>query len=104
MKSIKLFVFLFVYLCVVGLLLEMDVTFAATAKFRIIVVSSYHRQYLWSQETHAGVCTALFDFNFLDNQKQIKSQSISANHKKNKTIKSRTRGNRHWKKYSVSVL
>lgn len=39
-------------------------------KTRIFVVSSYHREYLWSQDTNAGVCAALLDFKFLDNKAQ----------------------------------
>ncbi len=42
------------------------------AKFRIIVVSSYHREYLWSQDTNAGVTAALLDFGYLDNVEQGK--------------------------------
>lgn len=45
--------------------------YGASEKVRIFVVSSYHREYLWSQDTHAGVCTALLDFNFLDNEEQV---------------------------------
>lgn len=44
----------------------------ATTKARIFVVDSYHREYLWSQDTHAGVCAALLEFGFLDNNKQVK--------------------------------
>jgi len=43
----------------------------ASTKARIFVVSSYHAGYLWSQDTHAGVCAALLDFNFLDNKEQV---------------------------------
>ncbi|MFA5095791.1 MAG: ABC transporter substrate binding protein, partial [Candidatus Omnitrophota bacterium] len=42
----------------------------AQDKIRIFVVSSYHRDYLWSQDTHKGVCAGLLDFKFLDDQKQ----------------------------------
>jgi ABC-type uncharacterized transport system substrate-binding protein len=34
------------------------------------VVSSYHREYLWSQDTQKGACAALIDFKFLDNAAQ----------------------------------
>jgi len=44
----------------------------ASTKARIFVVDSYHREYLWSQDTHAGVCAALLEFGFLDDQKQLK--------------------------------
>jgi len=43
---------------------------AETKKFRIYVVSSYHREYLWSQDTNQGLCAALKDFKFLDNDQQ----------------------------------
>ncbi|MEW6672776.1 MAG: ABC transporter substrate binding protein [Thermodesulfobacteriota bacterium] len=45
--------------------------FGAPKKARIFVVDSYHREYLWSQDTHAGVCVALLEFGFLDDQKQV---------------------------------
>lgn len=40
-------------------------------KKRIVVVSSYHKGYLWSQETSEGLCAALRKFGYLDNQGQI---------------------------------
>ncbi len=40
-------------------------------QFRMFVVSSYHPEYLWSQETHQGVCAGLLDFDFLDNKQQV---------------------------------
>ena len=40
---------------------------------RIIIVSSYHKEYLWSQDTHKGVCKALLKFKYLDNRKQIET-------------------------------
>lgn len=40
------------------------------AKSRIVIVSSYHRQYLWSEDTNAGVVAALLDFGYLDNAEQ----------------------------------
>ena len=36
------------------------------ARTRIAVVSSYHREYLWSQDTNSGVVSALLDFGYLD--------------------------------------
>ena len=44
--------------------------FAGQVKKRILVVSSYHREYLWSQDTNKGVVSALQDFKYLDNGKQ----------------------------------
>ena len=40
-------------------------------KFHIFVVSSYHHEYLWSQETNKGLCAAFKDFKILDNDQQI---------------------------------
>ncbi len=47
--------------------------YGASENVRIFVVSSYHREYLWSQDTHAGVCAALLDYKFLDNENQVKA-------------------------------
>ncbi|MBF0595671.1 MAG: hypothetical protein HQL22_12005 [Candidatus Omnitrophica bacterium] len=44
---------------------------AAPGKLRIFVVSSYHRDYLWSQQTQQGFCAALKDFKFLETDQQI---------------------------------
>ena len=57
------------------LLLSLSMTqpvYGESKKVRIFVVSSYHREYLWSQDTHAGVCAALIDFDFLDDERQVK--------------------------------
>ena len=40
-------------------------------QLRIFVVSSYHKEYLWSQDTHQGVCAGLLDFKFLENRQQV---------------------------------
>jgi ABC-type uncharacterized transport system substrate-binding protein len=37
---------------------------------RILIVSSYHREYLWSQDTAAGVNAALLEAGWLDNAEQ----------------------------------
>lgn len=34
------------------------------------MVSSYHREYLWSQETRKGLCAGLLEYGFLDNAEQ----------------------------------
>lgn len=39
-------------------------------KHRIFVVSSYHREYLWSQDTQKGLCSGLIEFGFLDDVNQ----------------------------------
>ncbi len=41
-----------------------------SVKKRIMVISSYHREYLWSQDTNKGVVSALQDFGFIDNEAQ----------------------------------
>jgi len=53
-------------------LLSAQIAPGASAKTRIFVVDSYHREYLWSQDTHTGVCAAMLDFGFLDDEKQVK--------------------------------
>lgn len=45
-------------------------TSAQTKKHKIFVVSSYHREYLWSQDTQKGVCAGLIEFGFIDNTDQ----------------------------------
>lgn len=43
---------------------------AQTRKHRIFVVSSYHREYLWCQDTQKGLCAGLREQGFLDNAEQ----------------------------------
>ena len=43
---------------------------AQTAPHRIFIVSSYHREYLWSQDTQKGLCAGLLEFGFLDHAGQ----------------------------------
>lgn len=43
----------------------------AVAKKKILVVDSYHREYMWSQETHVGFCSAMLKFEYFDNEDQI---------------------------------
>lgn len=38
------------------------------AKTRILVVSSYHREYLWSQDTNRGFCAAMTELGYFDSQ------------------------------------
>ena len=53
------------------LILSLVITASAqTKKYKIFVVSSYHRKYLWSQDTQKGVCAGLIEFGFLDNKDQ----------------------------------
>ncbi|MPZ45304.1 MAG: hypothetical protein GEV05_18300 [Betaproteobacteria bacterium] len=43
---------------------------AADAKKRILVVSSYHKEYLWSQSTQHGLTASLLKYRYLDTQEQ----------------------------------
>lgn len=43
---------------------------AAVTKHRIVIVSSYHREYLWSQDTAAGVHAGLLEAGWLDSAEQ----------------------------------
>ncbi len=42
-----------------------------STKKKILIVSSYHREYLWSQETNEGLCAAMLKFGYFDNSDQI---------------------------------
>ena len=48
---------------------------AAAPKTRIIVVDSYHPEYLWSQDTQAGVVAALLEHGYLDDESQADEYS-----------------------------
>ncbi|MBF0613885.1 MAG: hypothetical protein HQL92_01860 [Magnetococcales bacterium] len=43
----------------------------AGSKKRILIVSSYHREYLWSQETQRGVSDGFINFGYLENSDQV---------------------------------
>ncbi|MEM7403829.1 MAG: ABC transporter substrate binding protein [Pseudomonadota bacterium] len=43
---------------------------SADAKRRIFVVSSYHPEYLWSQQTQRGLVKAMLDYGYLDTESQ----------------------------------
>ena len=45
-------------------------TLADVVKARIAVVSSYHKEYLWSQDTNEGVVAAFVDLGYLDDHEQ----------------------------------
>ncbi|MEJ2200406.1 MAG: ABC transporter substrate binding protein [Desulfuromonadaceae bacterium] len=42
----------------------------ADGKTRFLVVSSYHKEYSWSQETNRGFCAAMLKFGYFDNTEQ----------------------------------
>ena len=66
MKTSRVLAVLFLTLCMA------QIVYGTSKKTKVFLVDSYHREYLWSQDTHAGVCAALLDFNFLDDEKQVK--------------------------------
>ena len=43
----------------------------ADSKYKILVVSSYDPEYLWSQETNKGLTEAFLKEGFFDNREQI---------------------------------
>jgi len=49
----------------------------ADAKKRIIIVSSYHKEYLWSQSTQQGVSAAMLKYGYLDSPQQ--AAALAAN-------------------------
>lgn len=48
---------------------------AGSAKKKIFVVSSYHREYAWPQMTNKGFCEALLKFGYFDTREQIEEFS-----------------------------
>ena len=66
MKALRVLIVLSLSFCMT------QVVNGESKKLKILVVSSYHREYLWSQDTHVGVCAALIDFDFLENESQVK--------------------------------
>ena len=44
---------------------------------RIAIVSSYDKEYLWSQETNKGLTTALLQFGYLDNEVQAEEFTLN---------------------------
>lgn len=52
------------------LMLAIATAHAQPPRTRIFVVSSYHREYLWSQDTNRGLCAALREFKYFEDGKQ----------------------------------
>ncbi len=63
-------------LAFVGICLCFIMTFNAGAgqnrKHHLLVVSSYHSGYLWSEDTQEGLCSGLIELGFLDSEDQTK--------------------------------
>ena len=47
------------------------IAYSDTEKKRLFVVSSYHKEYLWSQSTQQGLTQAMLDYGYLDDRQQI---------------------------------
>lgn len=63
----------------------------STRKKRIFVVSSYHREYLWSVSTQQGLGQAMLDYDYLDNAGQAEELA-----KQDKTESSRAVVHKAW--------
>ncbi len=50
---------------------------AADSRFRIFIVSSYHREYLWSQSTNEGILAAMLRYGYLETEQQAKEFSAT---------------------------
>lgn len=71
MKVAKIVILLLIAVCLAS------AAEAAPAKTRLFVVSSYNREYLWSQSTQKGLCAALLKYGYLDNQEQADTFTIN---------------------------
>lgn len=68
----QFFVFVMFALMTARPALANNTTAATPTKSKIFVVSSYHREYLWSQSTQDGLTAAMLKFGYLDSAKQAK--------------------------------
>lgn len=64
MKFKKVLILCFIIFSVIA------VNSACADKYRLFVVSSYHREYLWTQHTQAGLCAGLIKYGFMDSNEQ----------------------------------
>ncbi len=58
---------------IVILLLSASLVYAEPQKKRVFVVSSYHKNYLWSQSTQKGLTEAMINYGYLDNIQQAEA-------------------------------
>ena len=68
MKPWRTLFILFIGLCMTSA--GYSVPKDGSGKIRILVVSSYHREYRLSQESNEGLCAAMFKFGYFDNREQ----------------------------------
>jgi len=76
MKTYRVATIFLFFVCMTAGLLEGGA--AEGSKKRIVIVSSYHKEYLWSQDTNEGVVAALLDLGYLDNKRQ--GEKYTRNH------------------------
>lgn len=70
--EIKSFYFISISFILLSLISAISVSSSeAKEKKRILVVSSYHKEYAWSKETNEGLCSSLMKFGYFDNKKQV---------------------------------
>lgn len=67
MKSMK-----YIAILILGLMLASAVP-ASQSKKKIFVVSSYHKNYLWSQSTQKGLTEAMLNYGYLDSADQAEA-------------------------------
>lgn len=58
-------------ICLIFLLAVNFVSAAEDGKKKIVIVDSYHHEYLWSQQTSKGFLDALLKFYYVDNEQQV---------------------------------
>ena len=69
MKSIKILIVICIGLCLASAGFGASKT--TPKKKKILVVDSYHREYLWSQHINEGFCAAMLKFGYFDNKDQM---------------------------------
>lgn len=64
---------IFIAICIGFFLASAGYGASSTApkKKKILVVSSYHKEYIWTRETNEGFCAAMLKFGYFDNKDQI---------------------------------
>ena len=67
MKTLRVLFALLIIICSIQMA---DVSYGQQKKNRIFVISSYHKELIWTQSTNEGVCAAFLQFKFLDNREQ----------------------------------
>ncbi len=71
MAKSKKFALLYMMLLGITVALVFPVSVRAAEKKKLIVIDSYHKEYLWAQYTHKGFCDAMLKLGYFDNRDQI---------------------------------